>query len=41
MPYAAVIMSALENKPITGNPRTAAEAMVDSILDGLRPRPKT
>jgi len=40
MPYAAVIMAALEDKPITGNPRKAAEAMVDSILDGLRPRPR-
>jgi AcrR family transcriptional regulator len=39
MPYAAVIMAALEDKPIPGNPREAAEGMVDSILDGLRPRP--
>jgi hypothetical protein len=36
MPYAAVIMAALEDKPIPGNPRKAAEGMVDSILNGLR-----
>lgn len=35
MPFAAVVMSALEDTPILGNPRRAAAKMVDAILHGL------
>jgi AcrR family transcriptional regulator len=39
MPFAAVVMSALEDTPILGDPRHAAATMVDAVLDGLVPRP--
>lgn len=35
MPFAAVVMSALEDTPIRGNPRRAAATMVDAVLLGL------
>jgi AcrR family transcriptional regulator len=35
MPFAAVVMSALEDTPILGNPRRAAGLMVDAVLHGL------
>jgi AcrR family transcriptional regulator len=35
MPFAAVVMRALEDTPILGNPRRAAAKMVDAILHGL------
>jgi AcrR family transcriptional regulator len=39
MPFAAVVMSALEDTPIPGNPRRAAAKMVDAILHGLATPP--
>jgi hypothetical protein len=39
MPFAAVVMSALEDTPILGNPRRAAAKMVDAILHGLAAPP--
>jgi AcrR family transcriptional regulator len=39
MPFAAVVMSALEDTPIPGNPRRAAAKMVDAILHGLAAPP--
>jgi AcrR family transcriptional regulator len=39
MPFAAVVMSALEDTPILGNPRRAAAKMVDAILHGLAASP--
>jgi AcrR family transcriptional regulator len=35
MPFAAVVMSALEDTPILGDPRGAAGSMVDAVLHGL------
>jgi AcrR family transcriptional regulator len=35
MPFAAVVMSALEDTPILGDPRRAAATMVDAVLHGL------
>ena len=35
MPFAAVVMGALEDTPILGNPRRAAATMVDAVLHGL------
>jgi AcrR family transcriptional regulator len=40
MPFAAVIMSALEDTPISGNPRRAAERLVDALLDGITAAPR-
>ena len=39
MPFHTVIMSALEDTPIAGNPRRAAERMVDAILTGIAAAP--
>jgi AcrR family transcriptional regulator len=39
MPFAAVVMSALEDRPILGNPRRAAATMVDAVLHGLAAPP--
>jgi AcrR family transcriptional regulator len=39
MPFAAVVMSGLEDTPILGNPRREAARMVDAVLHGLTPRP--
>jgi AcrR family transcriptional regulator len=39
MPFAAVVMSALEDTPILGDPRRAAAPMVDAVLHGLAARP--
>jgi AcrR family transcriptional regulator len=39
MPFAAVVMSALEDTPIRGNPRRAAARMVDALLHGLAAPP--
>jgi AcrR family transcriptional regulator len=35
MPFAAVVMNALEETPITGNPRRVAEQMVIGLFDGI------
>jgi AcrR family transcriptional regulator len=35
MPFATVVMNALEETPITGNPRRAAERMVLALFDGI------
>ena len=35
MPFAAVVMSALEDTPIDGHPRSVAATMVDAVLHGL------
>jgi AcrR family transcriptional regulator len=35
MPFAAVVMNALEDTPIPGDPRRAAATMVDAVLHGL------
>jgi AcrR family transcriptional regulator len=35
MPFAAVVMNALEETPITGSPRRAAEQMVHALFDGI------
>jgi AcrR family transcriptional regulator len=40
MPFAAVIMSGLEDAPISGNPRRAAEHLVDAVLDGIAAAPR-
>jgi len=40
MPFAAVVMSALEDTPIPGDPRRAAATMVDAVLHGLTAPPK-
>jgi AcrR family transcriptional regulator len=39
MPFAAVVMSALEDTPIPGDPRHAAATMVDAVLHGLAAPP--
>jgi AcrR family transcriptional regulator len=39
MPFAAVVMNALEDTPILGNPRRAAATMVDAVLHGLAAPP--
>jgi AcrR family transcriptional regulator len=35
MPFAAVVMAALEDNPIRGDPRRAAERMIDAVLQGI------
>jgi len=40
MPFAAVVMSALEDTPIPGDPRRAAATMVDAVLHGLTAPPQ-
>jgi AcrR family transcriptional regulator len=40
MPFAAVVMSALEDTPILGDPRQAAATMVDAVLHGLATPPR-
>jgi AcrR family transcriptional regulator len=40
MPFAAVVMNALEDTPVRGNPRRAAERMVDAVLHGIAAPPR-
>jgi AcrR family transcriptional regulator len=39
MPFAAVVMNALEGTPVPGDPRRAAEQMVDAVLQGIAAPP--
>jgi AcrR family transcriptional regulator len=39
MPFAAVVMAALEDTPILGDPRRAAERIVDAVLHGIAQAP--
>jgi AcrR family transcriptional regulator len=39
MPFSAVVLAALEEHPIQGNPRRAAARMVDSVLRGIAVAP--
>jgi AcrR family transcriptional regulator len=39
MPFAAVVMNALEGTPVSGDPRGAAEQMVDAVLQGIAAPP--
>ena len=35
MPFASVLINALEDTPVTGDPQATAEHMVDIVLNGI------